>query len=184
MLTDREIISEFVQHSLNKRQVLLSNSALRAEFVCDGNQLIAKNEGIVLKINLISITRDFHLKGNSSYWSLMNEVLANYSFILSGEIDKLGFYSFQYYQIPKGYQVMCSKSVLLWQMWWKYKKYARGRGIPLDLLIRNRNSWYPVRDLIISQGFIYIKTLGNELSLSQEDWITWLKTNKLTSIPT
>ncbi len=180
MLTDKELIIEFVKDSLNKRQVLLSNSALIAEFVCDSNQLIAKNEGIILKIHLNTITREFFVKGNSSYLPLMSEVLANHSFIFSGQMDKLGFYSSQYYKMPKGYQVMCSQSLLLWQMWWKYKKYAKGRGIPLDLLIRNRNSWYPIRDLIISQGFIYIKTLGKELSLTQEDWITWLRKTDLT----
>lgn len=179
MLTDSELITEFIQHSLNRKQVLLSNSILIGETVYDGNQLIAKNEGIILKINLNGITRKFLLKGNSSYWSLMNEALAGYSFILSGEIDRLGFYPFQYYQIPKGYQIMCTKSVVLWRMWWKYRKYARGRVIPLDLLIRNRDSWYPVRDLIINQGLIYIKTLGNELAFSQEDWITWLRTTNL-----
>ncbi|MDJ0798656.1 MAG: hypothetical protein QNJ51_17860 [Calothrix sp. MO_167.B12] len=181
MLTDQELIVEFVQHSLNRRQVLLSNSILRAETVFDSNQMIAKNEGIILKTNLTSITRDFLLKGTSSYFSLMNEVLANYSFILSGEIDNLGFYSFQYFQIPKGYQIMCTKTVVLWQMWWKYKKHIRGRAIPLELLIRYRGSWYPIRDLIISQGFIYITTLGDELSLSQEDQVTWLRRQKASS---
>jgi hypothetical protein len=175
MLTDQELITEFIQHSLSTKQILLSNSVLRGETVFDTNQLTAKNEGIILKINLTSSTPEFFLKINSSHWLLMNEALASYNFILSGKIDNFGFYSCQYYQIPQGYQVMCTKSLIIWRMWWKYKKYSQGRAIPLKLLIRNRNSWYPVRDLIVSQGFLYIKTLGQEFAFSQDDWITWLK---------
>ncbi|CDN10607.1 hypothetical protein RintRC_6335 [Richelia intracellularis] len=175
MLLDQELIADFIKCSLNRREVLLSNYMLRAETAYDTNQLIAKKEGIIMKAERGNINPIFYVKGNSSYWQLVNETLANYSFILSGEKDKLEFYPFHYYQIPKGYKLMCTRSVVLWQMWWKYKKHIRSRAIPLEFLIRNRNVWYPVRDLIISQGFIYIRTLGTELDITQDDWITWLR---------
>jgi len=183
MLTDKELITEFVEYSLHKKQVLLSNSVLRAESVYDINQMIAKNEGIILKINFTGTKQEFLLKESSSYWSLISEALIGYNFIITGKIDKFGFYSFQHDRIPQKYQIMCTKSVVLWKMWWKHRNNTRGKVIPLELLIRKRTSWYPVRDLIISQGFIYIKTLGAELTIAQDDWVTWLKAKNLTSSP-
>jgi hypothetical protein len=44
----------------------------------------------------------------------------------------------------------------------------------LELLIRKRDSWYPIRDLIISNGLLYIKTLGSEIALDSDDLVTWL----------
>lgn len=184
MLTDKELIIEFVEYSLRKKQILLSNSALRAESVYDSNQMIAKNEGIILKMNFNGTIQEFLLKKNSCYWSLISEALVGYNFILTGKIDRFGFYSFQYDQIPQKYQVMCTKSVVLWKMWWKHRNNTRGKVIPLELLVRKRNSWYPVRDLVISQGLIYITTLGTELTIAQDDWVTWLRAKNLTYSPT
>ncbi|MEJ1935224.1 hypothetical protein WDZ92_33935, partial [Nostoc sp. NIES-2111] len=83
-------------------------------------------------------------------------------------------YRYKYCEIPKGYQMHCMKSVHLWRSWWKYRKNKSQLGIPLDLLIRNRNSWYPIRDLIISDGLLYIKTLGSEIAVHSNDLLIWL----------
>ncbi|MBD2739341.1 hypothetical protein H6H03_36720 [Nostoc paludosum FACHB-159] len=105
---------------------------------------------------------------------MINQGLAEYSYILKGEIDSRGFYQYEYCEIPKGYHMQCTKSVLLWRAWWKYRKYTSRPGIPLELLIRTRDSWYPIRDLIISDGLLYIKTLGSEIALDSNDLVTWL----------
>ncbi len=53
-----------------------------------------------------------------------------------------------------------------------------GRGIPLELLIRVRHgkqhAWYPIKDLAISDGVIYIKTSGSEITVHSDDLIVWL----------
>jgi len=48
-------------------------------------------------------------------------------------------------------------------------------GIPMDLLILNQGSWSPFRDLICSDGILYLKTLGRELILHGADMVVWLK---------
>ncbi|MBW4644628.1 MAG: hypothetical protein KME23_16835 [Goleter apudmare HA4340-LM2] len=174
MLSNIDLVREFVRCSIRKQDVLLANPALQAETVYKSNQITAKTEGVIATFPLTNTAPEFSIKATSSHWDVMNEALANYSYMLTGEIDSRGYYQYQYCQLPQGYQMHCTKSVFLWRAWWKYRKYALKIGIPLELLIRRRNSWYPIKDLIISDGLLYIKTLGTEIAVHSDDLVIWL----------
>ncbi|MDZ8183332.1 MAG: hypothetical protein RMX96_00510 [Nostoc sp. ChiSLP02] len=175
MLSNLDLIREFVENSIHKKDILLSNPSLIAQTVYKTNQLTAKSEGLIAIAQISNTVCQFSISPNSSHWELINQALAEYSYILKGEVDSRGFYQYQYCEIPKGYQMYCTKSVLLWRAWWRYRKYTSRPGIPLELLVRTRDSWYPIRDLIISDGLLYIKTLGSEIALDSNDLVTWLK---------
>ncbi|HEY9800968.1 MAG TPA: hypothetical protein V6D25_11465 [Leptolyngbyaceae cyanobacterium] len=185
MLSNLELLQEFVAQSIQKQEILLANTNLQAHTDYKINQIIAKTEGVIATAQLTHTPLEFSVKATSSYWELINEALANYNYILTGEIDSRNCYKYQYCEIPKGYQMHCMKSVHLWRAWWKYRKNTLQVGIPLDLLIRNRNSWYPIRDLIISDGLLYIKTLGSEIAVHSNDLIIWLSKagEKFTILP-
>jgi hypothetical protein len=174
MLSNLDLARTFVQTSLRNRDVLLANPDLQAQTVCGNNQLVAKKEGLIATFKLSDTPMQFLVKTGTSCWELMNQVLAEQNFLLTGEVDKNSFYSFQHCKIPKGFRMHCTKSVMLWRAWWKYSRHAAQLGIPLDLFIRARNSWYPIRDLVISDGVLYIKTLGAEIEIHADDLITWL----------
>jgi hypothetical protein len=174
MLTNLDLMREFVGQSIQKKEVLLANSYLRAQMVYKSNQLIAKNEGVIATAKLDHTPSDFLIHATSSYWEVINETLAEYSYICTGEIDRKGFYEYQPCSIPQGYKLRCTNSVCLWQTWWKYRKYTSQIKVPLDILIRSRNSWYGVRDLMISDGLVYIKTLVSEIALDSKDLVIWL----------
>jgi hypothetical protein len=175
MLSNLDLIREFVQNSIQKKDILLSNPVLTAQTAYKSNQLTAKSEGVIAIAQLSDTPSEFWISPKSSQWELINQVLAEYNHLLKGKTDSRGFYQYQYCEVPKGYEMHCTKSVLLWRAWWKYRKYALRPGIPLELLIRTRESWYPIRDLIISDGLLYIKTLGSEIALDSNDLVTWLK---------
>jgi len=181
MLSNLDLIREFVQNSVLKKDVLLSNPSLTAQTVYKINQLTAKAEGVIATTQLSNTLPEFLIHANSSHWELINQVLAESSYLLKGEIDSRSFYKYQYCEVPKGYQMQCTKSVFLWRAWWKYRKYALRPGIPLELLIRTRDSWYPIRDLMISDGLLYVKTLGSEIALHSEDLVTWLSKVEVSS---
>ena len=174
MLSNLDLIREFVQNSIHKKDVLLSNPALTAQTVYKTNQLTAKSEGVIAIVQLSNTLPEFSISPKSSQWELINQALAEYGYLLKGEVDGRGFYQYQYCEVPKGYEMHCTRSVILWRAWWKYRKYTSSLGIPLELLIRKRNSWYPIRDLVISDGLLYIKTLGSEIALDSGDLVTWL----------
>ncbi|MBD2251235.1 hypothetical protein [Nostoc parmelioides] len=181
MLSNLALIREFITQSIAKKEVLLANSALQAQMVYKSNQLIAKKEGIIATTQLNTNPSDFLIASPSSYWDVMNETLADYSYIFTGEVDRLGFYKYQQCSVPQGYQLRCTTSVNLWQNWWKYRKTAFNSGIPLDILIRTRDSWYGIKDLFISDGLIYIKTLVSEMTVHSNDLVIWLSKNELES---
>lgn len=181
MLSNIELMRVFVHNSIQKQEVLLSNSVLTAQTVYRSNQVMTKAEGVIATAELAKEPATFSINATSSHWEVMNEALADYSYILTGEIDHRGFYEYRYCQIPSGYKMHGTKSVHLWRAWWKYRKYALQLGFSLELLIRYRNAWYPIRDLTISDGLLYIKTLGNEIAVHSEDLVIWLsrtQTNK------
>ncbi|MCM0592578.1 MAG: hypothetical protein ACFKPT_10885 [Gloeotrichia echinulata GP01] len=174
MLSNSSLIEEFVRDSIDKKEVLLSNTSLTAEMVYDTNQLIAKKEGVIATKKLTNKISEFWINSNSSYRDLMNEALAKFGYVFTAEIDQRGFCKYQSCSVPKGYTMQCTKSVLLWQTWWKYRKYPLRLGIPLEVLIQTRDSWYGIKDLTISDGLFYIKTLVNEVVFHAEDMVIWL----------
>ncbi|AFY48346.1 hypothetical protein Nos7524_2507 [Nostoc sp. PCC 7524] len=174
MLSNLDLLREFVNQSIHNKEVLLANTSLQAQTVYKSNQVTAKAEGVIATVQLAHKTLEFSIKSTSSYWELMNEALADHSYILTGEIDERHCYRYQYCPLPPGYRMHCTKSVHLWRAWWKYRKNKLQLGIPLDLLIRTRTSWYPIRDLIISDGLLYIKTLGSEIAVHSDDLVIWL----------
>ncbi|MBD2210474.1 hypothetical protein H6G64_14020 [Calothrix sp. FACHB-156] len=174
MLSNIELMRVFVYNSIQKQQVLLSNSVLTAQTVYKSNQVMTKAEGVIATAELAKEPATFSINATSAHWEMMNEALADHSYILTGEIDHRGFYEYRYCQIPSGYKMHGTKSVFLWRAWWKYRKYALQLGFSLELLIRHRNAWYPIRDLTISDGLLYIKTLGNEIAVHSDDLVIWL----------
>jgi hypothetical protein len=174
MLSDIDLIREFVKLSIQKKEVLLSNSTLQGETVYKINQLTAKKSGIIATTKLERTLNPFVVKYNSTHWQLISQVLAEYNFLLMGDLDDRGFYQYEYCQIPQGYQMHCEKAAFLWRTWWKYRQRIQGKIIQLELLIRIRNTWYPIRDLAVSDGVIYLETLGSEIALNLEDMVIWI----------
>ncbi|WP_414548198.1 hypothetical protein [Anabaena sp. CCY 0017] len=183
MLSSLDLIREFVQSSTQKKDVLLSNPSLTAQTVYKSNQLTAKTEGVIATYKLNNSVSEFWVNPKSSHWELMNEALADHNYLLKGvlEIDQRGFYKYLYFQIPQGYKAHCTQSVMLWRAWWKYRKNTLKSGIPLELLIQKRESWYPIRDLNISNGLVYIKTLGKEIVIHSDDFVIWLSKREVAS---
>ncbi|MEA5594286.1 hypothetical protein [Rivularia sp. UHCC 0363] len=173
MLSDIDLIREFIKLSIQKKQVLLANLTFQGETIYKNNQLTAKKEGVIATTKLDTLNA-FSVKYDSTHWQLISQVLAEYNFLLMGEIDNRGFYQYEYCQIPQGYQMHCEKAAILWRTWWKYRQRVQGRVIQLELLIRIRNTWYPIRGLAISDGIIYLETLGSEIALNLEDTVIWL----------
>lgn len=174
MLSDLEVIEFFVQQSVQHQEVLLSNPNLRAQRACNSNQLISRTEGLLVSVNLLDEVLKFSVRSSSMHWAEINQALVTHHFLLKGDLDRQGFYSYQAVKIPQGYQSNCTHAVMLWRAWWRYQQQITRAGIPLELLIRNRDTWYPIRNVECGRGLIYIQTLGNEIQLCADDLVVWL----------
>jgi hypothetical protein len=174
MLSNCELIQTFIQNSCANQEVLLSNQELKADSIFNTNQLVAKGEGLILKTQQMTTTLQFAAKMGSSHWNLITEALAERGFLLTGEPNQNRFCSFQYYKIPKNYTAHCTESVILWRAWWKHRQRIVRATIPMELFIRTRSTWYPIRDLSISDSVLFVQTFGSEIQLHVSDLVIWL----------
>ena len=65
MLSDIDLIREFIKLSIQKKEVLLANSTLQGEAVYKSNQLTEKKVGIVATTKLEHTLNPFFIKHNS-----------------------------------------------------------------------------------------------------------------------
>lgn len=181
-LSNEALIQKFVQASLKKEEVLLANSALRAQSILSSqsaptNQLISRQEGLIASSHLEHDCPEIAIRQTSSYWELMQQVLVGCSCVTNTQQDpESPFQHYQYIKTPPGYSMSCTQAKLLWRLWWrKYRRLRHTSGLTMELLVRVRQTWYPIRALEISNGMIFITTLVDEVSLSNEDHILWLE---------
>ncbi len=175
MLSDSELIQQFVTNSIQGREVLLANRSLRAQQVYDQNQLLDRSGSILLSAHFQGTPTEFLARPSSDYWQDITASLASHGFLMFGGKPESRFVSFQYCRLPDGYQLFCTPAKYLWKVWWHHRRQVSNRSIHLDLLTRSRSTWYGVRDIVYGQGFIYIKTLGDEINVTMDDLVIWSK---------
>ncbi|MEM9214570.1 MAG: hypothetical protein AAGD25_09510 [Cyanobacteria bacterium P01_F01_bin.150] len=175
MIQDLELITTFMEKSLKKENVEYRSNHLKAHTICNNNQLLAKNEGIVAAIHLTQDPLCFIVKLRSLYWELINEMLMDKSFIPLESKSGIDFYRYQHCAIPQAYEIYCTNPRQLWQQWWIKSRNQKSSFFAFDFLIRTRNAWYPVQDIIIEKQSISIKTLGSAIPLIETDIVIWLQ---------
>ncbi|MEB3355598.1 MAG: hypothetical protein VKK04_02540 [Synechococcales bacterium] len=174
-LSDIEVIQQFIQRSVQNQEVLAANQNLQALSVCSTNQLVNRQGITLASIQLNQASPEFSIWAKTPYWESLNEQLAYYNFVVSNQAIQHDFYRYCHVKPPQGYQMRCTRSVELWRRGWKYRNRIRSQFVSLDLLVRVRQTWYPVNNLEISNGLIFIKTLTEEMSLQTSDLIVWLE---------
>lgn len=173
-MDDLTLIEAFIAGSIQGEVVLLSNPNLRSEPIFDTVQLLAKKEGIIAIARPRQEPRSTLVKQKSFYREEIHQAMLAKGFLPIGTTEKDGFNNYQHYPVPNGYQLHYTNALQLWGVWWERKSRSR-LGIPMDLLIFNQGSWSPFRDLMCSDGTLYLKTLGRELILHGSDMVVWLK---------
>lgn len=174
ILQDEDIIESYIERSLQNQDVLLANQNLRAQSSLGGSHLFSKRDGLIAKFQTDEQGPKFNVKVGSPYWEPLSKTLANHSFAITDDIDH-DFFTYQIVKIPSDYRLNCTKSVEFWRTWWRYRNRIRGMRFCLDLLVRVRHTWYPVKDLSVSNGMVYIKVLADEIVLHNDDLLFWLE---------
>ncbi|MEM9449361.1 MAG: hypothetical protein AAGA75_12610 [Cyanobacteria bacterium P01_E01_bin.6] len=174
LLQDPDIIESYVERSLQNQDVLLANQNLKALHSLGENLLTSKQDGLLTRFQTDDQCPKFIVKIGSPYWELISKILAHHSFAITDEIDD-HFSLYQFVKIPSNYRLNCTKSVEFWRTWWRYRNRIRGQRFCMDLLVRVRYTWYPVKDLSISNGMVYIRVLADEIMLHNDDLLFWLE---------
>ncbi|KGF72381.1 hypothetical protein DO97_09235 [Neosynechococcus sphagnicola sy1] len=169
-LDDVTLIRKFVQGDTT----LLGNQNLRVETAFDASQLIAKRGGIVATLKTEQ-GRTVLVRQSSEYWALLHQVLCDSSLVPTSPAAQKGFILYEELPIPDGYEVNYMEAVNLWKAWWTYKRKAGLRyALNMNLLVLVRNTWYPVQNIEMNPGTLFIKTWAAELCVQGKDYLVWL----------
>lgn len=119
------------------------------------------------------------IKLASEYLGILQRNLASKSFVYLGDSQEhKGFIEYKQYNVPKNYQIHYTTARALWKNWWPRQHFEQGSQIQLNLLILLGEQWYPIKNILVESGKIYIKTLVKEIILDSEDKLVWI--NKIT----
>jgi hypothetical protein len=172
-LDDTTLITQFIRGEVS----LAANQNLRVEAAFEVVQLLTKR-GILLATASLEgehQTRTIVARQNSDYWQLMHRLLAESRFMLIEPAEQAGFVKYEERPVPAGYQLNCTEARQLWKAWWTNIRHGNRHSIQLELLIFQRNTWYPVREIACNQGTLFVKTLAAEIALQGNDLIAWLQ---------
>lgn len=87
------------------------------------------------------------------------------------------FLEYHEYVVPRGYEILYTAAGVLWKTCWTKRRNPIYK-FQLDVLVFTQGSfdksWFPITEIEIYQGKIYLKTLVNKMVLAPTDKIVWL----------
>jgi hypothetical protein len=169
-LDDAALIQQFVK----RKVTLLANQSLRVEPAFDSTQLLAKRGGLIATIKLVKGVCAIGVRRGSEYAQQVHQVLVENHFIPISALDQSEFWQYEECQPPAGYKLHCTEAKFLWKEWWSRVRYSNRNAIQTDLLIQVRDTWYPIREAVCSQGLLYVTTLVSEFVFKGSDQTIWL----------
>ncbi|HEY9695133.1 MAG TPA: hypothetical protein V6D15_23270 [Oculatellaceae cyanobacterium] len=164
-----------IRNFISGNNQLVSNQSIRIETALNSVQLISK-KGEVLAFIKSSENQQFCLiKYDSPYREVLNLILLENNFLPVGKSEQQqGFFEYKRSDVPAGYKLNWTEAQTLWKIWWPSQKRKYAAGIQLDILIYQKNQWYPIQDIVGTEGFFKIKTLIGEITLGLQDKVAWI----------
>lgn len=172
ILDDTTLIQQFISGEVT----LAANQNLRIEPAFDSVQLLAKRGGLIASLKRVGSRQTIVMRQPSDYSVLMHQLLLARHFVpTSGNGDQSGSAEYRADDIPDGYEVAHTTAKELWKEWWRTARHSGMHGIQMDLLIFARDTWYPIRNIVCSQGNLFVTTLVSEVSFMGDESLTWLR---------
>lgn len=172
ILDDITLIQQFI----SGEATLAANQKLRIEPAFNSVQLMAKRGGLIATMNRSGSRQTVLLRQESDYSAIMRQILLARQFVpVAGVGDQSGFEQYRADEIPAGYEATHATAKALWKEWWRTARKKSGHGIYMDILIFVRDTWYPIRNIVCSQGSLFVTTLVSEVSFESGEQLTWLR---------
>lgn len=172
ILDDVTLIQQFV----GGEATLAANQNLRIEPAFDSLQLLAKRGGLIASMKRVGSRQTVLMRRESDYAALMHQILLARQFVpAAGASNQPDFEQYRADEIPAGYEVSYTTVRTLWREWWRSTRHTNVNNIQIDLLIFVRDTWYPVRNIVCSEGVLFITTLVSEVSYEGSEPLTWLR---------
>ncbi|MBE9157114.1 hypothetical protein IQ265_09790 [Nodosilinea sp. LEGE 06152] len=155
--------------------ILEANPTLRVQPANNLRQLLGR-KGLLLATAYDATTPPrIEVRRSTEYTDVLHQVLIDHQFMPVGQGLDSQVLCYTYSPIPQGYRINYTEARQLWKQWWMSVGRLRQRNLQLDLFVLTQNQWYPVRDIAVNSGTLYIETLRGETVHQGGDMVVWLE---------
>ncbi|MDG2990476.1 hypothetical protein L3556_05945 [Candidatus Synechococcus calcipolaris G9] len=176
-MDDRDLLKEFVSNLVENKSRMLANRQLRVEILFDEVQLTCHKDGMIARMKTDTQPIALEVREISSYRGLLQDILIDFNIFLIGKASTKGFFRYEPRSIPDGYDLQYTEAGVLWKDRWNRGRRNKNRGqlTGVDAMFLHRGTWYPIQNVTAGNGFVVLRTLGDEATMSASDFIPWLK---------
>ncbi|WP_017297442.1 hypothetical protein [Nodosilinea nodulosa] len=154
---------------------LEANQSLRVQPANKLRQLLGR-KGLLLATAYDAATPPrIEVRRDTDYADALHQTLLDHHFMPTGQGADSQVLCYTYSPMPAGYHMNYTEARQLWKQWWIRFSRQSNRNLQLDLLVLAQNQWYPIRDIGISSGTLYVETLRGETAHHGDDMIVWLE---------
>jgi hypothetical protein len=167
---DETMVSRFARGK--KRQI--RNHNLIITYAHNSLQL-STPEGELVAINKISDKLHYILiKKDSAYWDFIHNIVLSHNFVpIDNNPSQRGFFRYQKYQIPQGYQLRYSSGQEL-SSFWAENVINPEHNLKLDLLFLNKSKWYRVQEITTQNEYISFRSVAGTVQLLADAQVAWI----------
>jgi hypothetical protein len=167
---DETMVSRFARGK--KRQI--RNHNLIITYAHNSLQL-STPEGELVAINKISDKLHYILiKQDSAYWEFIHNIVISYDFVpIDHNPRHRGFFRYQKYQIPEGYQLRYTINQELYSFW-QENIVNLEHDLKLDLLFLNKSKWYRAQEITIHDDHIFFRSVAGTMQIPLGSQMAWI----------
>jgi hypothetical protein len=167
---DETMVSRFARGK--KRQI--RNHNLIITYAHNSLQL-STPEGELVAINKISDKLHYILiKQDSVYWEFIHNIVLSHNFVpIDNNPSQRGFFRYQKYQIPQGYQLKYTSNQQLFDCWQENYLHIE-HDLKLDLLFLNKSKWYRVQEISTQDDQLLLRSVAGTVQLPIGSQVAWI----------
>jgi len=173
-LDDLSLVRLFVQGDA----CLTSNQNLKIQPADKDCQLMDHHGQLLAVAQLQALPPTICVRRQTDYTELLQKTLLVYDYVPVGCNTDTDICRYEYHPVPAGYELRYTQARELWKSWWTRRRRLQRQAVQTDLLIFTKREWYPVRDIILNQGTLFIKTYLGETAHQGNDWVVWLEKDR------
>jgi hypothetical protein len=157
---------------------LEANQSLRIQPANKLRQLLGRRGSLLATAYDAAMPPSVEVRRHTDYSDVLHQILIDHHFVPIGQGLDSQVLCYARYPIPDGYRIVYGQARQLWKQWWTHPSHLNDRHLQLDLFVLAEKQWYPVRNIAINSGTLYVETLRGETVHHGDDMLVWLEKDR------
>jgi hypothetical protein len=167
---DETMIQRFARGK--KRSV--RNNNLSIDYAHNSLQL-STPQGEMIAINKVANKLHYILlKQDSRYREFIHNIVIQHNFVpIDNNPTQRGFFRYQKYQIPAGYELRYTSGYEIQSFWYTHTHESAGE-LQLDLLFLNKSKWHRVQEVVFQNKRLLFRSVAGVIELPADHNLAWI----------